>query len=376
MNHFKLTQISLGIIALASLNLVGCSSSGSNSGGSGANAPKPIAVLNDTAPTAGDFIKNSNKKTTVVVNQEDTSTVILAVKDNEIKQEAEVKQDNRKREIVTGVHSIHYDENGKLHGFTALTKGAFVKSDSRTQEDANKYNKLFSENLVKNSIVNYTDQATAAAGQTYDAGLQEGGQYAGVYARENQVGAGYIWRDPAVAGWNYQTFGNFKEDENFNIKIGYQSFGSNTTKEQLPTKGTATYNGISTGHIFYEGAPFDGHGDQTTADVEVKADFGKRSLDFATTNTKRHTLQVVDGKVNFKSAAADEFNLKGTATWNVDSAKFAGTDLKAGDAAKLETGNLQGSFYGDKAAEVGGVFSLQSTDKKTSFVGGYGAKRK
>ena len=39
------------------------------------------------------------------------------------------------------------------------------------------------------------------------------------------------------------------------------------------------------------------------------------------------------------------------------------------------TGKVHGRFYGPDAAEVGGVFGLQNSDKSQTLIGGFGGKR-
>ena len=72
--------------------------------------------------------------------------------------------------------------------------------------------------------------------------------------------------------------------------------------------------------------------------------------------------------------------MHGSAGWNQGVGDFKGQLRNEGGNL---TGNIEGSFYGPKAAEVGGVFGLSGDDKealgsrtyRTHYVGGFGAKR-
>lgn len=186
-------------------------------------------------------------------------------------------------------------------------------------------------------------------------------------------------RDPAAAGWSYNTFGVFKEGDD----IAYQSIGIKTptsAKERkeadesfevdekylkngfLPYYGRATYTGI--GHAYH-------NDEQVTMNVKVDADFHDRHLNFETSNATAHTFE----KEGHLTRVRPDLDLKGAADWAADVADFRGKVHNVG--GNLE-GQLEGSFYGDGAAEVGGVYGLHGKDKEgkpVNYVGGFGAKR-
>lgn len=186
-------------------------------------------------------------------------------------------------------------------------------------------------------------------------------------------------RDPAAAGWSYNTFGVFKEGDD----IAYQSIGIKTPTsakerkkadesfeadkkyledEYLPYYGRATYTGI--GHAYH-------NDEQVTMNVKVDADFHDRHLNFETSNATAHTFE----KEGHLTRVRPDLDLKGAADWATDVADFKGKVHNAG--GNLE-GQLEGSFYGPNAAEVGGVYGLHGKDKEgkpVNYVGGFGAKR-
>lgn len=199
--------------------------------------------------------------------------------------------------------------------------------------------------------------------------------------KDGKVKRSYL-RDPVAAGWSYNTFGVF-QDSTKSIERGYQSIGIKTptsAKERkkadesfeadedylkkgfLPYYGRATYTGI--GHAYH-------NDEQVTMNVKVDADFHDRHLNFETSNATAHTFE----KEGHLTRVRPDLDLKGAADWAADVADFKGKVHNVG--GNLE-GQLEGSFYGPKAAEVGGVYGLHGKDKEgkpVNYVGGFGAKR-
>lgn len=351
------------------------------------NPSKPLADLNEPAPKSGEFISNKGYK----FSHADTSSSILNT-GNTVKKEGLISYETRtsskqrtvngetfKETISTGVNLVVYDKDGKFKGVIIGEKPVREGVKSYPKEKVDKVNgfKVYSLDNKKLKAFSQTkaeDINLAQSKYILDAGLTKSGDKRfGLYA--NTKDRKFIIRDPAAAGWNYQTFGAFDSGSKFNYAVAYQSFGMNTTKPQMQKlnelNGTATYTGISSAH-YYEGGNFDiTKQKQTTSDVTIKADFGKRSLDFETKNTKLYTLG--DGFKFGNPEAKSNLNLKGSAKWDAGSSKFVG-NVKSTD--KTLSGKLNGSFYGDKAAEVGGTFGLKSSNSKNVLIGGFGAKRK
>lgn len=189
-------------------------------------------------------------------------------------------------------------------------------------------------------------------------------------------------RDPVAAGWSYNTFGVFQEKRGNSDVRGYQSIGIKTPtsalerenadkdseankrymEKYLPYYGRATYTGI--GHAYH-------NDEQVTMNVKVDADFHDRHLNFETSNATAHTFE----KEGHLTRVRPDLDLKGAADWAADVADFRGKVHNVG--GNLE-GQLEGSFYGPNAAEVGGVYGLHGKDKEgkpVNYVGGFGAKR-
>lgn len=209
-----------------------------------------------------------------------------------------------------------------------------------------------------------------------------GREFDGIIVLENDKNKKSYLRDPVAAGWSYNTFGVFQEKRGNSDVRGYQSIGIKTKtsaqerkeadesfetdkkylKEHLPYYGRATYTGI--GHAYH-------NDEQVTMNVKVDADFHDRHLNFETSNATAHTFE----KEGHLTRVRPDLDLKGAADWAADVADFKGKVHNVG--GNLE-GQLEGSFYGNGAAEVGGVYGLHGKDKEgkpVNYVGGFGAKR-
>lgn len=207
-----------------------------------------------------------------------------------------------------------------------------------------------------------------------------GREFDGIIVLENDKNKKSYLRDPVAAGWSYNTFGVFQEKRGNSDVRGYQSIGIKTKTsaqarkeadesfevdkgyKNLPYYGRATYTGI--GHAYH-------NDEQVTMNVKVDADFHDRHLNFETSNATAHTFE----KEGHLTRVRPDLDLKGAADWAADVADFRGKVHNVG--GNLE-GQLEGSFYGDNAAEVGGVYGLHGKDKEgkpVNYVGGFGAKR-
>lgn len=271
------------------------------------------------------------------------------------------------RDINNQIHTITYGsqiDNNKANISTFLSHDVGVR-------------KIDAERKIENG------QA-----RLYNYGGSIGRAYNGIITfatAENALNdTGYVdayLRDPSAAGLSYTTFGAFASGFMRNtrdVNVGYQSIGKRVT--DLPTNGTAKYNGVGHAYISDLAAErFSGDAqNQVTMDVVVDADFGKRSLGFSTSNTYIHTYEGTTDQHVIQSRP--DLNLSGSAGWSAAGGDFKGS---VGNAAGNLKGSLEGSFYGPAAAEVGGVFGLTGQDAldpnsqtyRVHFVGGFGAKR-
>ena len=160
----------------------------------------------------------------------------------------------------------------------------------------------------------------------------------------------------AALGHQYQSFGVWNERvDAFRGQITVWSQGQPTPAQGIPASGSATFEGRLSGA--YVSA--NGIGGTAASDLKVSADFGARSLGFASSGT------TVNG------AAAPNLDLRGTLTYAPGQARFSGNVANASGSLR---GSSSGQFYGPRAEELGGVFAATGAGAER-FVGAYGAKR-
>ncbi len=334
---------------------------GENAGGEADTTPE-LEALNLPAPAAGSFLQTG-------INHVIADAPIVRIYDG-LKYTA-YDNGNKKK---SGFLSAKY-ENGKL---VSILMGHVKPFDFFADKLENNLAntepyKLF--NPKTQADLNTLNTSRVDGYIVQDAGIKSGdADKAGIYTNTNNE---YIWRDPAVAGWNYQTFGRLTQPNATRAQNGFQSIGLVTTQAQLPTNGKATYNGYSIGMYQTDSKVYD-----VTSDVRVDVNFAKRKVDFASTNPKKYEREYTNASspaYTLKDGvAAPSLTLTASATFNAGESKFSATDLTAPLHPELKNpkkgGRLDGRFYGDKAAEVGGTFGLGGGGK--TYIGGFGAKRK
>ncbi|WP_424406388.1 transferrin-binding protein-like solute binding protein [Pasteurella sp. PK-2025] len=197
-------------------------------------------------------------------------------------------------------------------------------------------------------------------------GILEGlGKIRQVNNYQQGVGSLLLLRDPQANGWEHQSFGRYTGTNN--SASGYVSVGEQS--QNLPASGKITYTGIVWGDAGEKQnndfKPVNSISGELAATLQLTADFGKKTLEFKTTNTKGYSLQ------EQKAVDYSKFDLTGTAKWDNGQKSFIGT-VNTKDNIN-EKGTLQGSFYGPNAIEVGGTFGIKTDDK--FYQGGFGGKQ-
>lgn len=167
--------------------------------------------------------------------------------------------------------------------------------------------------------------------------------------------------NPYVLGWDYQSFGVWASTEPEGGKLGASIFGATTPASAVPLSGAATFSGKLAGYYVSPS----GQGSVAAADVRVAADFGTRTLTFASTGT---TLTRNLSSV----ASAPGLNLGGALTYAPGSGAFSGMLTSASGTV---SGATNGQFFGPAAQELGGLFALKSAAGAETFNGAYGARR-
>jgi len=102
--------------------------------------------------------------------------------------------------------------------------------------------------------------------------------------------------------------------------------------------------------------------------MTATANFGTRSIAFATSNTATSTDLI-------SSTANSNLNMSGTLTYSAGVNQFTGsvTTVGGGPSNAAMSGTATGKFYGPTAQEIGGTFGL--TNGSTGYLGAFGGKR-
>jgi transferrin binding protein len=136
------------------------------------------------------------------------------------------------------------------------------------------------------------------------------------------------------------------------------SVGTRTLGSDIPTTGTATYNGAMLGVAVEGGSQY-----SVSANASALANFGARNVSMQTTNSMRTDL------ATGAAGAAPGYNMTGTLTYPAATNSLSGT-LTTADG---KTGAATGNFYGPRAAELGVTFNLGAPSG--TLVGGAALKR-
>ena len=170
--------------------------------------------------------------------------------------------------------------------------------------------------------------------------------------------------NPTDLGNNYQNFGVWETGVNAGAgRVGAASLGAATPAASVPTSGTANFSGNAIGvHIDSAGNNY-----VTASTVALAANFGARTVDLTSSNTKKYNLNT-RSVYNF---SASNLNLSGTLSYSAGSNSFSGSVQTANGL----TGTASGSFYGPAATEVGGTFSTKAATGVENYMGAFGAKR-
>jgi len=187
------------------------------------------------------------------------------------------------------------------------------------------------------------------------------------YAQNANDTAYAIAIEPIPQGWNYQTFGVWSRDpvQGNPGRAGAISTGSFTSVNSIPSTGTATFTGVSSG-VYVSPGGFEAS--LVVADMAMVVDFSSRSAGFSTGNT----IISRDGGQSFNTFTALDLvgNLQVLSGQNL----MSGTVSTSATSPVNLSGDIHGKFYGPNAQEVGGTFGLKGSGVE-NYVGGFGGKR-
>lgn len=247
----------------------------------------------------------------------------------------------------------------RFRSWSELGANKAAEFDAVSQELS--YSQTASGTVNGTAMVSAAQPQTLSTGPRYTEKRELVGQSVNRTADGIDVTAASMIANPYAQGWNYQSFGIWNTQTMTGGSITSSSFGAATPASAVPSTGTASFVG-KLGGIYVSPA---GEASMASADVRVNADFGNRSLSFASQGTR--LTQDLKG-----STAAPQLNLGGTLTYSPATSTFTGTLKNAGGTM---SGSSTGRYYGPAAQELGGVFTVQSANTAETFTGAYGGRR-
>lgn len=165
--------------------------------------------------------------------------------------------------------------------------------------------------------------------------------------------------DALGSGWNYQTYGVWAVQSGpTSFVLGGVSAGNATPGNAVPTTGTGTFFGNASGY-FIDAA---GIRSATSAAMIANVDFQNRAIGFTTIDT------ILLNSTTGAASSKEELDLKGSLSWAPGVNNFSG-QVQTRDSTL--NGSASGRFYGPKAEEIGGSYSL-SGGPTSRLVGGFG----
>lgn len=349
-------------------------SGGSSTGGQNG----PVIALDNTTPSKADGTAKLQvatkevsgkplKEFLVTADNSTTTRITLSRSDDSITGFANDIEVIKKgiRGKKSSVHNLLFNDKGEIKGVLFNPNGNVFFPEKFASFNYN-YAKKDADLLLKKGEQGPKGDSSLAM---FDPGYKlKDSAFDGYYTDKQGY---FVLRDPATAGWNYQTFAYAKNTsapsssaKNLATRDVYQSFGSPTAQTNIPTTATAKYTGISTGTLITGGKGY-----STTANVTVQADFAQKSLNFNTHATKIFEQNYAN-KTLGDAVEKPEFDLQGTLTYT-DKNLFQGTVT---NKDKSYSGTANGRFYGPNAEEIGGTFGVKK-DNNNLYLGGFGAKK-
>ena len=201
-----------------------------------------------------------------------------------------------------------------------------------------------------------------------DASTVLGAYFEGILFATGDDGAKFGMAADAVnddIDFSYQTFGVWEKGRGATTaEVVAASIGVATTGANIPTSGTATYNGW-TGGAYLDAA---GQYDYLTAsEFTAVADFAARSISVTSEDTIMYNM--VDDQLA-SANAGDGLDFSGTLTYSAGSNVLSGSMTTVGGP----TGTMRARFYGPAAEEIGGTFHGTGSGFQL-YTGSFGAKQ-
>jgi len=175
----------------------------------------------------------------------------------------------------------------------------------------------------------------------------------------------FVFTNSDVSGLDYNNFGFWLEDvtgqSSYDTVISVFTVGDETAFGSIPTSGSATFNGSGVG-LYITSANY---AYQTYADATVVANFVNRTLDFSLSSTLVYDYGALLTGAGKSNPDLDITNF---------SLSYGGTNAITGSSCVgTLCGQVDASFYGPSATEIGGLFNFNAFHG--SYLGSFGVTR-
>lgn len=167
---------------------------------------------------------------------------------------------------------------------------------------------------------------------------------------------------------SYARFGHWAESSNGGQRLEFGVFhaGSETPLAQVPTAGTATYRGATSGVAFDGGVALR----IFSANMTLTTDFAGRTLSGTALNFS--AIQLTGSQAGGPSVPPfNQLDLSGT----ISGSGFTGTAASAATTAGPGAGTFEGRFYGPQALEAAGTWNVENASGSMKAWGSFGATR-
>lgn len=249
---------------------------------------------------------------------------------------------------------------GTAVGFSDGSTSAINASGNISQSDSAGSATLTLNGGGTATVISATNGSTTASFSTSNGDtLVNGFGGASTLALNKSQTSMAVFANPTSNGYEYQTYGAWGSYGSGGA-AGAISAGSVTPLTGLPTTGTGTFTGGSSGYF----VDVNNIAYLVNASMTTTVDFAGRTATFSTSNS------AMTGGPSGTGLANSNLDLAGSLSYGAGSTKLAGTVTSTSGM----TGPVNGKFYGPVANEIGGTYAVSGSGLG-SMVGSFGGKR-
>ncbi len=269
-------------------------------------------------------------------------------------------------------------ESATLSGASSSSVALGTSANSSTKFDRTTtgfnltYTKPFGTTIAENTVPYDTRAGSGHRGSTFPAfGNNEYESCNNTTCIGAQGGPPHVrtqFTSGAASTLSYSTYGVWSEHPFVlgTVAVGAFATGLPSTSTQVPTTGTATFNGGAAGFVMANSQ--DAH--RFKGNITLNADFTARTIGGSITGITTERLTGTAQTGTLGNISLNGGTMSGAAFTGVAN----GNALTTGVAdISTMTGRFGGQFYGPNAQEVAGSFAL--TGNGLGIIGSFGAKR-